>query len=138
MLLLERRVAELEKESEASGEQHARLRQENLQLVHRANALEEQLKEQELQADEQLQQETRRHKEALIKLERERGLELENLQARWANEKRISLVAAGKNKIYLFTVQQIDSYPVYDLHMLPGLLNTVWSLCILCWWVKNA
>ncbi|XP_062298738.1 rab11 family-interacting protein 3 isoform X1 [Scomber scombrus] len=82
VLLLERRVAELEKESEASGEQHARLRQENLQLVHRANAFEEQLKEQELQADEQLQQETRRHKDALSKLERERGLELENLQSR--------------------------------------------------------
>ncbi|XP_029934079.1 rab11 family-interacting protein 3 isoform X1 [Myripristis murdjan] len=82
VLLLERRVAELEKESEASGEQHARLRQENLQLVHRANALEEQLKEQELRADEHLQQEVRRHKEALSKLERERGLELENLQAR--------------------------------------------------------
>nr|XP_046232713.1 rab11 family-interacting protein 3 [Scatophagus argus] len=82
VLLLERRVAELEKESEASGEQHARLRQDNLHLVHRANALEEQLKEQELHADEQLQQESRRQKEALIKLERERGLELENLQAR--------------------------------------------------------
>ncbi|XP_074518996.1 rab11 family-interacting protein 3 isoform X2 [Halichoeres trimaculatus] len=82
VLLLERRVAELEKESEASGEQHARLRQENLQLVHRANALEEQLKEQELYADEQMQQETRRHKEALVKLERERGLEVENLHAR--------------------------------------------------------
>ncbi|CAJ1080880.1 rab11 family-interacting protein 3 isoform X1 [Xyrichtys novacula] len=82
VLLLERRVAELEKESEASGEQHGRLRQENLQLVHRANALEEQLKEQELHADEQMQQETRRHKEALVKLERERGLEVENIQAR--------------------------------------------------------
>ncbi|XP_068610695.1 rab11 family-interacting protein 3 [Brachionichthys hirsutus] len=82
VLLLERRVAELEKESEASGEQHARLRQENLHLVHRANALEEQLKEQEIHAEEQLQQESRRQKEALIKLERERGLELENLQAR--------------------------------------------------------
>ncbi|KAM9717036.1 rab11 family-interacting protein 3 isoform 1-T1 [Menidia menidia] len=82
VLLLERRVAELEKESEASGEQHARLRQENLQLVHRANALEEQLKEQELYADEQLQQETRRHKEALSKLERDKELELENLQGR--------------------------------------------------------
>ncbi|XP_072229030.1 rab11 family-interacting protein 3 [Leuresthes tenuis] len=82
VLLLERRVAELEKESEASGEQHTRLRQENLQLVHRANALEEQLKEQELYADEQLQQDTRRHKEALTKLEREKELELETLQAR--------------------------------------------------------
>lgn len=75
-------MAELEKESEASGEQHARLRQENLQLVHRANALEEQLKEQELYADEQLHQETRRHKEALSKLEREAGLEMENMQAK--------------------------------------------------------
>lgn len=83
VLLLERRVAELEKESEASGEQHTRLRQKNLQLVHRANALEEQLKEQELHTDEQLQQESRRHKEALNKLERERGLEMENLQARY-------------------------------------------------------
>ncbi|KAK7919731.1 hypothetical protein WMY93_011015 [Mugilogobius chulae] len=82
VLLLERRVAELEKESEASGEQHARLRQENLQLVHRANAFEEQLKEQELYADEQLQQEARKHKDAISKLERERGLELENLQSR--------------------------------------------------------
>ncbi|CDQ58734.1 unnamed protein product [Oncorhynchus mykiss] len=69
-------------DSEASGEQHARLRQENLQLVHRANALEEQLKEQELRAEDHLHQETRRHKDALTKLERERGLELENLQAR--------------------------------------------------------
>ncbi|XP_041714292.1 uncharacterized protein LOC121547208 isoform X2 [Coregonus clupeaformis] len=82
VLLLERRAAELEKDSEASGEQHTRLRQENLQLVHRANALEEQLKEQELRAEDHLHQETRRHKDALTKLERERDLELENLQAR--------------------------------------------------------
>lgn len=82
MLLLERRVAELEKESEASVEQHARLRQDNLHLVHRANALEEQLKEQEVQAHEQLQQESRRQKEAMIKLEREQEMELENLNTR--------------------------------------------------------
>ncbi|KAF3853471.1 hypothetical protein F7725_014159, partial [Dissostichus mawsoni] len=83
MTLDTRRVAELEKESEASGEQHTRLRQENLHLVHRANALEEQLKEQEVYGDEQVQQETRRHKEALIKLERERGqLDEENSELR--------------------------------------------------------
>lgn len=96
-------MAELEKESEASVEQHARLRQENLHLVHRANALEEQLKEQELHADEQLQQENRRQKEALTKLERERGLELENLQGRYAEDwaaNAASLVAAGK--LFLF------------------------------------
>ena len=76
-------MAELEKESDASGEVHARLRQENLQLVHRANALEEQLKEQEVYAEECLEQEERRHKEALAKMERDLGLELENLQTRW-------------------------------------------------------
>ncbi|KAI1896229.1 hypothetical protein AGOR_G00092660 [Albula goreensis] len=82
VLFLEKRVVELEKDSAASGEQHTRLRQENLQLVHRANALEEQLKEQETRSEEALHLEVRRHKDALCKLERERGMELENLQSR--------------------------------------------------------
>uniref|UniRef100_W5LJT5 RAB11 family interacting protein 3 (class II) n=1 Tax=Astyanax mexicanus TaxID=7994 RepID=W5LJT5_ASTMX len=82
VLLLERRVCELEKDSVASEEQHARLRQENLTLVHRANALEEQLKEQELHAEENLQTLARRHRDTLSKLQRERDLEIENLQAR--------------------------------------------------------
>ncbi|XP_040122103.1 rab11 family-interacting protein 3 [Oryx dammah] len=56
VVFLEKRVSELEKDTAANGEQHSRLRQENLQLVHRANALEEQLKEQELRACEMLQQ----------------------------------------------------------------------------------
>lgn len=75
-------MSELEKDSAASEEQHARLRQENLALVHRANALEEQLKEQELHADETLSTLARKHRDALSKLQRERELEIENLQAR--------------------------------------------------------
>ncbi|XP_059391331.1 rab11 family-interacting protein 3-like isoform X2 [Carassius carassius] len=82
VLLLEKRVCELEKDSLESEEQHARLRQENLTLVHRANALEEQLKEQELRAEENLLTHTRKHRDALNKLQRERDLEIENLQAR--------------------------------------------------------
>ncbi|KAI4898068.1 hypothetical protein NFI96_018071 [Prochilodus magdalenae] len=82
VLLLERRVSELEKDSVTSEEQHARLRQENLTLVHRANALEEQLKEQELRSEENLQTLARRHRDMLNKLQRERDLEIENLQAR--------------------------------------------------------
>lgn len=104
-------MAELEKESEASVEQHARLRQDNLHLVHRANALEEQLKEQELHADEQLQQENRRQKEALTKLERERGLELENLQGRYAEDWAACSLFGGSRKtlhtLYLFAAQQM-------------------------------
>ncbi|KAJ8253678.1 hypothetical protein COCON_G00202900 [Conger conger] len=80
VMYLEKRVSELEQDSASSTEQHARLRQENLQLVHRANALEEELKEQEALAEEDLQFEVRRQKEALGKLERDRGMELENLQ----------------------------------------------------------
>uniref|UniRef100_A0A8C1TWF7 RAB11 family interacting protein 3 (class II) n=1 Tax=Cyprinus carpio TaxID=7962 RepID=A0A8C1TWF7_CYPCA len=82
VLLLEKRVCELEKDSSESEEQHVRLRQENLTLVHRANALEEQLKEQELRTEDNLLTHTRKHRDALNKLQRERDLEIENLQAR--------------------------------------------------------
>ncbi|XP_026056428.1 rab11 family-interacting protein 3-like isoform X1 [Carassius auratus] len=82
VLLLEKRVCELEKDSSESEELHARLRQENLTLVHRANALEEQLKEQELREEDNLLMHTRKHRDALNKLQRERDLEIENLQAR--------------------------------------------------------
>ncbi|XP_051542605.1 rab11 family-interacting protein 3-like isoform X2 [Myxocyprinus asiaticus] len=82
VLLLEKRVCELENDSLESEEQHARLRQENLTLVHRANALEEQLKEQELRAEENLLVHTRKHRDALNKLQRDRDVEIENLQAR--------------------------------------------------------
>lgn len=82
VVFLERRVSELEKDTAATGEQHSRLRQENLQLVHRANALEEQLKEQELRACEMVLGEARRQKELLCRLEREKSIEIENLQAR--------------------------------------------------------
>nr|XP_055037984.1 LOW QUALITY PROTEIN: rab11 family-interacting protein 3 [Misgurnus anguillicaudatus] len=82
VLLLEKRVCELETDSSESEEQIARLRQENLTLVHRANALEEQLKEQELRSEENTLALTRKHRDALTKLQRERDLEIENLQAR--------------------------------------------------------
>lgn len=35
VIFLEKRVSELERDTVANGEQHSRLRQENLQLVHR-------------------------------------------------------------------------------------------------------
>lgn len=82
VVFLEKRVSELEKDTAASGEQHSRLRQENLQLVHRANALEEQLKEQELRAQEMVLEEARRQRELLCKMGRERSIETEGLQAR--------------------------------------------------------
>ncbi|NXU54810.1 RFIP3 protein, partial [Turnix velox] len=82
VVFLEKRVTELEKDTATNGEQHSRLKQENLQLVHRANALEEQLKEQELRADQTLLEEIKKQRELLSKMEREKSIEIENLQAR--------------------------------------------------------
>ena len=50
--------------------------------LHRANALEEQLKEQELRADQTLLEEIKKQREMLSKMEREKSIEIENLQAR--------------------------------------------------------
>lgn len=54
-----------------------------LSPLRRANALEEQLKEQELRADQTLLEEIKKQRELLSKMEREKSIEIENLQARW-------------------------------------------------------
>ncbi|XP_069761419.1 rab11 family-interacting protein 3 isoform X2 [Narcine bancroftii] len=82
VIVLEKRVTELEQENTTNGEVHSRLKQENLQLVHRANALEEQLKEQETRSEQLLLEEIRRQKDVLSKVEREQVIEMENLQTR--------------------------------------------------------
>ncbi|XP_077130685.1 rab11 family-interacting protein 3 isoform X1 [Ranitomeya variabilis] len=82
VLFLEQRVSELERDAAMTGEQQNRLRQENLQLLHRAHALEEQLKDQELLSDEVQSEETRKHRDELRKMERDRGFRLSSLKAR--------------------------------------------------------
>ncbi|XP_072125342.1 rab11 family-interacting protein 3 isoform X2 [Mobula birostris] len=82
VMFLEKRVTELEQESTSNGEIHSRLKQENLQLVHRANALEEQLKEQEAKSEQMLLEEVKKQKDILSKVEREQIIEMENLHTR--------------------------------------------------------
>ncbi|KAM3915962.1 rab11 family-interacting protein 3 [Leptodactylus fuscus] len=82
VLYLEQRVSELERDAAMTGEQQNRLRQENLHLLHRAHALEEQLKDQELRSDEVQSEETRKHRDELRKMERDRGFRLSSLKAR--------------------------------------------------------
>uniref|UniRef100_A0A8C9KEH6 RAB11 family interacting protein 3 n=1 Tax=Panthera tigris altaica TaxID=74533 RepID=A0A8C9KEH6_PANTA len=79
VVFLEKRVSELEKDTAASGGQHVR---ELERVVLLANALEEQLKEQELRACEMALEEARRHRELVCRMERERSIEVESLQAR--------------------------------------------------------
>ncbi|XP_060916233.1 rab11 family-interacting protein 4B isoform X2 [Labrus mixtus] len=79
---LEKKVAELESEILMNGDLKSKLKQENTQLVHRVNELEEQLKDQETRAEQTLQAELRRHREAYSKMERNKNTQLELLTNR--------------------------------------------------------
>uniref|UniRef100_A0A8C2YRS4 RAB11 family interacting protein 4 n=1 Tax=Chinchilla lanigera TaxID=34839 RepID=A0A8C2YRS4_CHILA len=79
---LEKKVTELENDSLTSGDLKSKLKQENTQLVHRVHELEEMVKDQETTAEQALEEEARRHREAYSKLEREKSTELELLSTR--------------------------------------------------------
>ncbi|XP_032313565.1 rab11 family-interacting protein 4 isoform X3 [Camelus ferus] len=79
---LEKKVTELENDSLTNGDLKSKLKQENTQLVHRVHELEEMVKDQETTAEQALEEEARRHREAYSRLERERGTEIELLNTR--------------------------------------------------------
>ncbi|KAM4750755.1 rab11 family-interacting protein 4B-like isoform 1-T1 [Anableps anableps] len=79
---LEKKVAELENEILMNSDLKSKLKQENTQLVHRVNELEEQLKDQETRAEQNLQEELRRHREAYSKMERDKNTQIELLTSR--------------------------------------------------------
>ncbi|KAK2919089.1 rab11 family-interacting protein 4B isoform X1 [Channa argus] len=79
---LEKKVAELENEILMNGELKSKLKQENTQLVHRVNELEEQLKDQETRAEQNLQEGLRRHRETYSKMERDKNTQIELLTNR--------------------------------------------------------
>ncbi|XP_072882612.1 rab11 family-interacting protein 4B-like [Hemitrygon akajei] len=79
---LERKVSELENERIIKGDQKSKLKQENVHLVHRVHAMEEQLREQESRAQEELQQELRRQRQLLSRLERQKEEEILTLNSR--------------------------------------------------------
>ncbi|XP_070830495.1 rab11 family-interacting protein 4B isoform X5 [Chaetodon trifascialis] len=79
---LEKKVAELESEILMNGDLKSKLKQENTQLVHRVHELEEQLKDQETRAEQNLQEGLRRHREAYSKMERDKNTQIELLTNR--------------------------------------------------------
>ncbi|XP_076871562.1 rab11 family-interacting protein 4B isoform X3 [Brachyhypopomus gauderio] len=79
---LEKKLCELENECLMNGDVKSKLKQENTQLVHRVHELEEQLKEQEVRADQGMEEELRRHREAFTKLERDKDAQIELLTHR--------------------------------------------------------
>ncbi|XP_029632919.1 rab11 family-interacting protein 4A-like isoform X2 [Salmo trutta] len=79
---LEKKVAELENDTLMNGDLKSKLKQENTQLVHRVHELEEQLKDQEARAEQNAEEEQRRHRETYSKMERDKNTELELLHNR--------------------------------------------------------
>ncbi|XP_024914375.1 rab11 family-interacting protein 4B isoform X2 [Cynoglossus semilaevis] len=79
---LEKKVAELESEIVKNVEVKSRLKQDNMQLVHRVHELEEQLKDQETRAEQNLHEELRRHRDAYSKMERDMNTQTELLNTR--------------------------------------------------------
>ncbi|XP_017294340.1 rab11 family-interacting protein 4A [Kryptolebias marmoratus] len=76
---LEKKVTELESDSLANSDLKSKLKQANTQLVHRVHELEEQVKDAETKAAESLEEETKRHREAYTKLDRDRNTEIDLL-----------------------------------------------------------
>ncbi|XP_038569661.1 rab11 family-interacting protein 4B isoform X2 [Micropterus salmoides] len=79
---LEKKVAELENEILMNGDLKSKLKQDNTQLVHRVHELEEQLKDQETRAEQNLQETLKRHREAYSKMERDKNIQIELLTNR--------------------------------------------------------
>ncbi|XP_058029088.1 rab11 family-interacting protein 4 isoform X1 [Ahaetulla prasina] len=79
---LEKKVTELENDTVTNGDLKSKLKQENTQLVHRVHELEELLKDQETSAQQTLEEEIKRHREAYSKYEKEKSTEIELLNTR--------------------------------------------------------
>uniref|UniRef100_A0A672QUF2 Rab11 family-interacting protein 4B-like n=1 Tax=Sinocyclocheilus grahami TaxID=75366 RepID=A0A672QUF2_SINGR len=79
---LNKKVTELENEILMNGDVKSKLKQENIQLVHRIHELEEQLKDQEARAENVMEEELRRHREAYSRLEKDKNTQIELLTNR--------------------------------------------------------
>ncbi|CAJ1076699.1 rab11 family-interacting protein 4A isoform X1 [Xyrichtys novacula] len=79
---LEKKVTELEGDSLANNDLKSKLKHENTHLVHRVHELEEQVKDAETRADQTLEDEMKRHREAYTKMERDRNTEIDLLCTR--------------------------------------------------------
>ncbi|XP_037094374.1 rab11 family-interacting protein 4B-like isoform X3 [Pollicipes pollicipes] len=80
--VLERQVTVLAENQNNTDDRYTRSKEENATLQARLIMMEEQLRDAEMRAEEQLDSEKRRHRELMQRLEREKLLEVENHQIR--------------------------------------------------------
>ncbi|XP_066991556.2 rab11 family-interacting protein 4 isoform X2 [Anabrus simplex] len=80
--LLQQQVSALADNQTHTDDRYTRAKQDSAALQARVHMLEEQLRESELRAEERLQEEQRRHRELMVRVDREKQLQNENCTIR--------------------------------------------------------
>jgi len=81
-------------------DRYTRAKQENAELSTKLFMLEEQLRDEQQRSDEKLREEQRRHKDILNRTEREKQLQMENLEIRLQGiEKELSLAKIENKRL---------------------------------------
>jgi hypothetical protein len=81
--MLQQQVSVLADNQSSTDDRYTRAKQDSAALQARVHMLEEQLRESELRAEERLQEEQKRHRELLVRIEREKQLQVENCTIRY-------------------------------------------------------
>jgi len=86
--MLQEQVGHLAESQATTDDRYSKVKQENATLTQKVHMLEEHIREIELQSQEKLIEEQKRHKELLQRLEREKVLELENFSIKLQSAER--------------------------------------------------
>eukprot|EP00095_Tigriopus_kingsejongensis_P009223 maker-scaffold851_size88925-snap-gene-0.22 protein:Tk09223 transcript:maker-scaffold851_size88925-snap-gene-0.22-mRNA-1 annotation:"rab11 family-interacting protein 4" len=76
--MLQEQVGHLTENQASTDDKYSKVKQDNTSLISRIHMLEENIRELELRSDERLEEEQKRNRELLARLEREKHLEIEN------------------------------------------------------------
>ncbi|XP_069688115.1 rab11 family-interacting protein 4 isoform X4 [Periplaneta americana] len=80
--MLQQQVSVLADNQNNTDDRYTRAKQDSAALQARVHMLEEQLRESELRSEERLQEEQKRHREIMVRVEREKQLQIENCTIR--------------------------------------------------------
>jgi len=86
--MLQEQVGHLAESQQTTDDRYSKVKQENATLTQKVHMLEEHIREIELQSQEKLIEEQKRHKELVQRLEREKALELENFSIKLQSAER--------------------------------------------------
>lgn len=82
--MLQQQMSVLADNQNNTDDRYTRAKQDSAALQARVHMLEEQLRESELRAEERLQEAQKRHRELVVRIEREKQLQIDNCTIRYA------------------------------------------------------